>query len=124
MISGDLTTAYPYTGSRGGFAGGELGAARRILISDHLCSCAVGVELSLIEAGLHFLGYADCVGKDDDFSCVRLVSGYPEIRLPRRDCSVDDLRHRLVELHAAGVFRALAGTLECVAAVIAGWPHR
>lgn len=49
-----------------------------------------------------------------------MKNGWPTITVPRPRCPLDQLGHELIRIHYAGIIRALASALDCLAGVIIG----
>ncbi len=90
----------------GWWTGHSLGTRRRILIGDYLVETAHAVADNLIEARLHFSAFRAHVAKGG--------SGYkPETGLRYLD-------DRQIQLHVAGMLRAVASTSDCLGALAVG----
>lgn len=117
-ILGDLSTEPPY-----GIAwwAPHPGTSRRILISDQLYACTQSAGDNLIEASLHWLEFLDFADRESDrlAYAVKVENGEFVVKAPRRLTPLDDVGSELVRLHVAGMVRALAGALDCVAGSIA-----
>lgn len=96
------------------------GTSRRILISDQLHSCVTTVATNLVEAALHQLEYLDYADQESDHlaNAVRLEGRELRVRMPRNANAAEDAIHRMAELHAVGVARALSAALDCLGGVI------
>jgi hypothetical protein len=92
------------------------------LISDHLYACTHSTGDNLIEAGLHWLEFLDFADRESDrlAYAVKLVNGEFVVKAPRRQSPFEDVGVELVRLHIAGMVRALAGALDCMAGAIIG----
>jgi hypothetical protein len=108
----------------GWWAAHSLGAARRILISDHLHECAISVETNLVEAKLHLLEYVDAAERESHFvrNAVTLNADctVKSLKFPPRLKPADDLARHLVALHEGGFARAIGSALDCLGGVIVG----
>ncbi len=96
---------------------------QRILVSDYLIDALHGVESNLVDLELHFLELQDAWAREADFvkdATTVGADGLPVVKLPPRLRPIDDLIHRLVDLHTSGVFRAIGSTLDCLASVVIG----
>lgn len=98
------------------------GTARRILISDQLYACTHSTADNLVEAGLHWLEFLDVADRESDrlAYAVKIENGEFVVKAPRRQSPLEDIGVELVRLHVAGMVRALAGALDCVAGTIIG----
>jgi hypothetical protein len=118
-LLGDLSTELPY-----GIAwwAPHPGTSRRILISDQLYACAHSTGDNLIEAGLHWLEFLDFADRESDrlAYAVKFENGEFVVKAPRRQSPFEDVGLELVRLHVAGMVRALAGALDCMAGSIIG----
>jgi hypothetical protein len=94
----------------------------RVLIGDFLLDSISGVEVNLVEAQLHYWELLDWSDRDAEFiGRSQIVPGaQPPVRLPPRTAPKDDLPAYLINLHTAGILRALGSALDCLAAVIVG----
>lgn len=93
----------------------------RVLVSDHLVESVVSVETNLVEAKLHVLELHDWWERASAFRRKGEVSAEaPHFKHPVPTSPADWLPDRMVDLHIAGAARALASTLDCLAAVIIG----
>lgn len=119
MIFADLTTRPPYGI---GWWAPHPGTSRRILISDQLYACTESVSTNMIEAALHRLEFVDSADRHGDrfVNAVRFENGRPSFNPPRPLNPLEDLSIQMVRLHVAGVVRALAGALDCMAGTIIG----
>ncbi len=118
-IRADLSTDPPY-----GIAwwAPYPGTSRRILIGDQLYACMQSTRDNLIEAGLHWLEFLDCADRESDrlAYAVNIENGEFVVKAPRRQSPLEDVGLELVRLHVAGMVRALAGALDCMAGSIIG----
>lgn len=98
---------------------------RRIFISDYLAQLMVSFPLNLAEAALHLLE----VERNQDESSAQIrhavvlggvnVRGSQyRVRMPPRTSLRDLLPNRLLDLHVAGMFRALGSALDTLAAIV------
>ena len=118
-ILGDLSADSPY-----GIAwwAPHPGISRRILIGDQLYACTQSTHDNLIEAALHWLEFLDCADRESDrlAYAVKIENGEFVVKAPRRQNPLEDVGLELVRLHVAGMVRALAGALDCMAGSIIG----
>jgi hypothetical protein len=98
------------------------GTSRRILITDQLYACTHSTGANLIEAGLHWLEFLDFAERESDrlVYAVKIENGEFVVKAPRRQSPFEDVGLELVRLHVAGMVRALAGALDCMAGSIIG----
>ena len=98
------------------------GASRRILIADQLYCCVASVAGNMTEAALHWLEYLDASDRDSErfVDAVKMENGRPTMTAPRPRCPLDQLAPELIRIHYAGIIRALASALDCLAGVIIG----
>lgn len=98
------------------------GTSRRILIADQLYCCTVSVAGNMTEAALHWLEFLDAVDRDSArfADAVQIENGRPIISAPRPHSALDQLAPELVRVHYAGIVRALASALDCLAGVVIG----
>jgi hypothetical protein len=98
------------------------GTARRILIADQLYACTHSTAANLIEASLHWLEFLDFAERESDrlAYAVKIENGEFVVKAPRRQSPFEDVGLELVRLHVAGMVRALAGALDCMAGSIIG----
>ncbi len=104
------------------------GTSRRILIADQLSCCLASVAGNMTEATLHWLEYLDVSERDSArfAHAVKMLSSGPVIDPPRPRCACEQLAPDLVRMHQAGLIRAIASALDCLAGVIIGvaaWPQ-
>jgi hypothetical protein len=95
---------------------------QRALIGDYLITCVHSIETNLVEAQLHNWELLDWFAQLDEFiggSSTASNQGRPP-RLQPRLAPVDDLSGHMIDIHIAGVSRALGSALDCLAAVIIG----
>jgi hypothetical protein len=118
-ILGDLTEQFPYGI---GWWVPHPGAKRRILISDQLYACAISVSSNMAEAGLHWLEFLDWAERESDrrADVVKLENGQLSIAPTSPLSPLEELGDEFVRMHVAGVVRALAGALDCLAGTIIG----
>lgn len=92
----------------------------RVLIGDCLITCIHTIETNLVEAHLHYWEVLEWSERCDEF--ISRPQSAPERRfqVPQRLAPIDDLHGHMVDLHIAGVLRALGSALDCLAAVIIG----
>lgn len=99
-----------------------LDARRRILAGDHLYVCLSSIGTNLVEAKLHLLEALDVWQQEAQRLSTSIRVG-PDNR-PRLDQAVqapiDHLPSTMERLHVAGVARAVASALDCLAAGIVG----
>jgi hypothetical protein len=98
------------------------GTSRRILISDQLYCCLASVTGNMTEAALHWLEY---LGESDrDYArladTVKMTPSGPMIVAPRARHALDQLCPEFIQIHQAGIIRALASALDCLAGVVIG----
>ena len=98
------------------------GTSRRILISDQLYACTHSTSDNLVEAALHWLEFLDFAERESDrlAYAVTLENGEFVVKAPRRQSPLEDIGLQFVRLHVAGMVRALAGALDCMAGSIIG----
>jgi hypothetical protein len=98
------------------------GTSRRILIADQLSCCLASVAGNMTEAGLHWLEFLDASDRDSArlANAVKLLPDGPVIDPPAPRSAFDQLAPDLVRMHQAGLIRALASSLDCLAGVIVG----
>lgn len=118
-IFSDLTTHPPYGI---GWWDPHPGTSWRILISDQLYACTESVSTNMIEAALHWLEFVDSADRHSDrfVHAVRFENRMPIFNPPRPQNPLEELSIQMVRLHVAGVVRALAGALDCMAGTIIG----
>jgi hypothetical protein len=96
------------------------GVARRILISDQLCTCLQSAGDNLVEAGIHWLEYLGAIERANDrISETFSVRGNSLLESPP-SCVLDEITVSLPQLHVVGVARALSGSIDCLASVVIG----
>lgn len=119
IILDDLSTGPPY--GIGWWAPAP-GTSRRILISDQLYACTHSTSDNLIEAALHWLEFLDFAERESDrlAYAVTLENGEFVVKVPRRQNPLEDVALQFLRLHVAGMVRALAGALDCMAGSIIG----
>jgi hypothetical protein len=98
------------------------GISRRILIADQLSCCLASVASNMTEAALHWLEYLDASDRDSArlAHAVKMLPSGPVIDLPRPRSVSEQLAPDLVRMHQAGMIRAIASSLDCLAGVIIG----
>jgi hypothetical protein len=98
------------------------GASRRILISDQLYCCLDSVAGNMTDAALHWLEYLDACDRDNArlANAVKMTSRGPVFSPPRARSACDQLCPDFIRIHQAGMIRALASALDCLAGVIIG----
>ena len=98
------------------------GTSRRILIADQLSCCLASVAGNMTEAALHWLEYLDASDRDSArlAHAVKMLPSGPVIDLPRPRSVSEQLAPDLVRMHQAGLIRAIASSLDCLAGVIIG----
>jgi hypothetical protein len=116
-IFADFTEQPPY--GIGWWAPGP-GTSRRILIADQLYCCTASVAGNMTEAALHWLEFLDAAERDSArfADAVQIENGRPTISAPRPRSPLDQLAPELVRVHYAGIVRALASALDCLAGVV------
>lgn len=94
---------------------------RRILISDYLYSCCENIETHLVEAKIHLMEVLECWEREA--ANIRIVHderGMPRpAHLPARS-PADYLPTARSDMHTAGFFSAILGSLDCLGAAIVG----
>lgn len=118
-IFADLTEGPPY--GIAWWAPGP-GASRRILIADQLYCCVTSVPCNMTEAALHWLEHLEASERDSDrfVDAVKIENGRPMIDPPRARNPLDQLSPAFIRIHQAGLIRALASALDCLAGAIIG----
>jgi hypothetical protein len=118
-IFADFTEQPPYGI---GWWAPDPGTSRRILIADQLYCCTVSVAGNMTEAALHWLEFLDAADRDTArfADAVQIENGRPIISAPRPRSALDQLAPELVRVHYAGIVRALASALDCLAGVVIG----
>lgn len=97
---------------------GQLAAPKRILISDHVLDAVGEVTSSLIEVKLHLSEYRDLAARlDSKIKYRRTVSGWS---VKHAETPAESVQASYLQLHLAGLMRALGSTLDCLAAVVVG----
>jgi len=98
------------------------GTQRRILVADQLSCCLASVPGNMTEAALHWLEYQDASDRDNArlAEAVKLRRSGPVIDVPRPRSASEQLAPDLVRMHQAGLIRAIASALDCLAGVIIG----
>lgn len=98
------------------------GTSRRILIADQLYSCAVSVAGNMTESALHWLEFLDASDRDSArfVDAVKIDNGRPTMDAPCARSPFEQLGPEFIRIHQAGVIRALASALDCLAGVIIG----
>lgn len=98
------------------------GTSRRILISDQLHCCLESVAGNMTEAALHWLEYLGASDRDNArlADAVKMTPTGPVISPPRARHALDQLCPELIHIHQAGIIRALASALDCLAGVLIG----
>lgn len=98
----------------------HLGDKRRILVADQLAACTLSISTNIVEAKLHLLEYQ---GAREAWKSrvLKYLGRSRDLRAALRcENPEEDLSPVLAELHAAGVFRAVASALDCFGGVIIG----
>jgi hypothetical protein len=118
-ILADFTEQPPYGI---GWWAPDPGTSRRILIADQLFCCAASVAGNMTESVLHWLEFLDATERDSArfADAVRIENGRPTMAAPRARSALDQLAPEFVRIHYAGIVRALASALDCLAGVIIG----
>ena len=100
----------------------EPGTSRRILIADQLSCCLASVMGNMTEAALHWLEYLDASERDSArlAHAVKIVRSGLVIDPPRPRSASEQLAPHLVWMHQAGLIRAIASSLDCLAGVTIG----
>jgi len=98
------------------------GTSRRILIADQLYCCVASAAGNMTEAALHWLEFLDVSDRDSarHADAVQLEGGRPTLSAPRPRSPLDRLSPAFVRIHYAGMVRALASALDCLAGVVIG----
>ncbi|MBZ5582886.1 MAG: hypothetical protein LAQ30_11940 [Acidobacteriia bacterium] len=98
------------------------GTSRRILIADQLSCCLASVADNMTEAALHWLEYLDASDRDSArlAHAVKMLPSGPVIDPPRPRSVTEQLAPDLVRMQQAGLIRAIASSLDCLAGVIIG----
>ena len=98
------------------------GTSRRILIAAQLSCCLASVAGNMTEAALHWLEYLGASDRDSArlAHAVKMLPSGPVIDLPRPRSVSEQLAPDLVRMHQAGLIRAIASSLDCLAGVIIG----
>jgi hypothetical protein len=98
------------------------GTSCRVLISDHLYCCLASVTGNMTEAALHWLEYLGASDRDDArlADAVKMTPSGPMIVPPRARHALDQLCPEFIQIHQAGIIRALASALDCLAGVVIG----
>jgi hypothetical protein len=98
------------------------GTGRRILISDQLYCCLASVAGNMAEAALHWLEYLGAADRDSArlADAVKMTLSGPVISPPRPRNPFEQLCPEFIRIHQAGMIRALASALDCLAGVIIG----
>jgi hypothetical protein len=98
------------------------GTSRRILIADQLYCCATSVAGNMTEAALHWLEFLDASDRDSArfVDAVTIENGRPTVSAPRPRSPLEQLGPEFIRIHQAGIIRALASVLDCLAGVIIG----
>lgn len=118
-ILADFVTEAPYGI---GWWAPSPGTSRRILIADQLYACVHSLADNLIEAALHHLELREALDAYSTWvsESVRLEMGEPDVRSPEMWCPMDEVRMEAIRIHVAGVSRAVAGALDCLAGAAIG----
>jgi hypothetical protein len=76
----------------------------------------------MTEAALHWLEYLDASDRDSArfVDAVKIEDGQPTIQPPRPRSALDQLAPAFIRIHQAGLIRALASALDCLAGAIIG----
>jgi hypothetical protein len=98
------------------------GTSRRILVADQLYCCVASVASNMTEAALHWLEFLDASDRDSArfVDAVKMENGRPTIDAPRARSPLEQLGPEFVRIQQAGIIRALASALDCLAGVIIG----
>lgn len=98
------------------------GTKLRVLVSDYLYCCVASVTGHMREAGIHWLELLDSVERNNArFSDSLSVIDGEVVPATRPSASpIEHLTVDLVSLHRAGMIRAVASALDCVAGAVAG----
>src|SRR5438105_6959397 len=98
------------------------GTSRRILIADQPYCCVTSVAGNMTEAALHRIEYLDACDRDSGrfVDAVQMENGRPTMSAPRPRFPLDQLAPELIRIHYAGIIRALASALDCLAGAVIG----
>ncbi len=98
------------------------GTSRRILIADQLYCCVASAADNMTEAALHWLEFLDASERDSArfADAVKMENGRLTPSPPRPRSPFEQLGPEFVRIHYAGIIRALASALDCLAGVIVG----
>src|SRR5947209_11333146 len=98
------------------------GTSRRILIADQPYCCVTSVAGNMTEAALHRIEYLDACDRDSGrfVDAVQMENGRPTMSAPRSRFPLDQLAPELIRIHYAGIIRALASALDCLAGAVIG----
>lgn len=118
-IFADFTEQPPYGI---GWWAPDPGTSRRILISDQLHCCLESVAGNMTEAALHWLEYLGAADRDSArlADAVKMTPAGPVISPPRSRNAFEQLCPDFIRIHQAGMIRALASSLDCLAGVVIG----
>lgn len=118
-VFADFTMQHPYGI---GWWAPDPGARCRILISDQLYCCLVSVPSNMTEAVLHWLEYLDASDRDSArfADAVKMTPSGPTMSPPKPRTAYEQLGPDFMRIHQAGIIRALASALDCLAGVIIG----
>jgi hypothetical protein len=99
----------------------HLGTVRRILVSDYLIESLYGIRTNLKEARLHLWEVEDQLELESErFAEAVDRRTFPRINVPVSANALDEVPKALVELHTAGVVRALSSAIDCMAVSVVG----
>jgi hypothetical protein len=118
-IFADLVEQQPYGI---GWWAPDPGTSRRVLIADQLSCCLASVAGNMTEASLHWLEYLDASDRDNArlAGAVKMVPGGAVVDPPQPRCPFEQLAPDFVRMHQAGLIRAIASAIDCLASVIIG----
>lgn len=115
LVIADLST----TSFGVGWWSEHLNPPRRIIISDYLHAAIRSVSINLAEAALHTLELDEWRTRERALTVTLRRGKAPHITHPVSVSVADDLAVAMIDLHAAGYFRAVASALDCLACVTA-----
>lgn len=96
----------------------QVETTKSIVIGDHLYLSVDALALCLVEARLHQIELEDTWDEEDRRWRRHLLAGGDPRKFPPPVDATDELPFLLDKLHLAGVFRAVAHALDCLAAVV------
>lgn len=89
---------------------------RRVLISDLIVQACDSTLTNSVDASLHALELRAALAESSrqkEYQLQPTAQGLPALMTPTRT-PLEDVRERMVEVHVAGFFRAVASTLDCL----------